>query len=274
MRDWYFGKDESERFGDLICKKLAGKTVSKRKDLAEEPGGLIYEANRLGIKDFFDLLKALEGLCYQGKAAEIDDSTYMVYGCDSVTSAEEPTIQDYIVDDKLQRYIHSLIAQIEILADDYGVTVLKADIEGDQFVVVVDGHSEVDVPLECIVPDFKSLDNDAEGILQVALGMATFEDISSCDDVMSSDEIVADDTWTWIDSKTVSDADGFLTEYTLYHNEATGMYVCIFGDSDLYGPEDTEPDFETESEEEAYEWFNSYTGLDDDDDWSLYDEEI
>ena len=77
--DWYFGKDETAKYGDLICDKLAGQTVSKRKDLAEEPGGLIYEAEKLGIADFFDLLKALEGLCYQGRAREIDDSTYLVF---------------------------------------------------------------------------------------------------------------------------------------------------------------------------------------------------
>ena len=79
-RDFYFGKLEADKYGDMICEKLAGQTVSKRKDLAEEPGGLIYEANRLGLDDFFDLLKALEGLCHQGRAYEIDDSTYLIVG--------------------------------------------------------------------------------------------------------------------------------------------------------------------------------------------------
>lgn len=78
-RDWYFGKEEADQFGDLIVKKLAGKTVSKRRDKAEEPGGLIFEADRLGI-DMWDLLRALEGMCYDGRAREIDDSTYKVLG--------------------------------------------------------------------------------------------------------------------------------------------------------------------------------------------------
>jgi hypothetical protein len=73
-------KEEAEKYGNLICEKLAGQTISKRKDMAEYEGGLIYEAEKLGIEDFFDLLEALEGLCYQGRAAEIDDSTYIVYG--------------------------------------------------------------------------------------------------------------------------------------------------------------------------------------------------
>ena len=73
----YFGKEQAEKYGDLIAENLSGKTVSKRKDLAEQPGGLIYEAEQLGI-DMWDLLEALEGMCYQGRASEIDDSTYKV----------------------------------------------------------------------------------------------------------------------------------------------------------------------------------------------------
>lgn len=79
MVNWYFGKEEAEKFGNLVVSKLVGKTVSKRRDLAEEPGGLIYESNKLGI-DMWDLLRALEGLCYQGRVQEIDDSTYLVRG--------------------------------------------------------------------------------------------------------------------------------------------------------------------------------------------------
>lgn len=76
MRD-YFGKEKAKEFGNLISEKLAGKTVSKSKAKAEDEGGLIYEAKKLGI-DMWDLLEALEGMCYEGRAREIDDSTYLV----------------------------------------------------------------------------------------------------------------------------------------------------------------------------------------------------
>ena len=76
-RSWYFGKEEAEKFGDIVEENLTGKTVSKRRDLANEPGGLIYEADQLGM-DMWDLLNTLEGLCYQGRCREIDDSTYLV----------------------------------------------------------------------------------------------------------------------------------------------------------------------------------------------------
>lgn len=72
-----FGLEKAEKYGNLISTRLSRKTISKRKDKAEEPGGLIYEAYELGI-DMWDLLEALEGMCYLGKAREIDDSTYWV----------------------------------------------------------------------------------------------------------------------------------------------------------------------------------------------------
>lgn len=77
MLDWYFGKEEANMYADEIIFYLGGHTVSKRIDTAEEPGGLIYEANKLCM-DKFELLRALEGMCHQGKAEEIDDSTYYI----------------------------------------------------------------------------------------------------------------------------------------------------------------------------------------------------
>lgn len=75
--NFYFGMKESKLYGDLISQKLSGKTISKRKDEAGKPGGLIYEADKLDL-DMWDLLGALEGMCYEGRAREIDDSTYLV----------------------------------------------------------------------------------------------------------------------------------------------------------------------------------------------------
>lgn len=77
MFDYYFGKEQAEKYGDQISTALSGKKISKRKDKAYEPGGLIHEAIMLNI-DMWDLLEALEGMCHDGRASEIDDSTYLV----------------------------------------------------------------------------------------------------------------------------------------------------------------------------------------------------
>lgn len=74
-----------------------------------------------------------------------------------------------------------------------------------------------------------------------------------------------------VKSKLVQDSDGFYTDYTWYKDE-NGYNVFVFGDSDLYLPEDGEYDWETESDEQAEEWFDSYNGFEDEDSLQ-YDED-
>lgn len=83
---YYFGKDAADKYGNLIADHLKGKSVSKRKSTANAPGGLIYEANKLGI-DMWDLLEALEGMCADGRAEEIDDSTYKILGSSNINAS-------------------------------------------------------------------------------------------------------------------------------------------------------------------------------------------
>ncbi len=72
--------------------------------------------------------------------------------------------------------------------------------------------------------------------------------------------------WYKMDRKIVKDSDGFNTEYTWYANEDDTLHVFIFGDADIYDPYNTEPDFETDDYDAAKEWFDSYTGFEDDED--------
>lgn len=71
--------------------------------------------------------------------------------------------------------------------------------------------------------------------------------------------------WFLIDTKRVLDFDGFWTEYSLWYNEFTDRFVCIFGDTDIYYPENADYDMEFEDEDEAREWFDSYEGAEDED---------
>ena len=52
----------------------------------------------------------------------------------------------------------------------------------------------------------------------------------------------------------------FWTEYTLYTLDFE-YFVCVFGDSDIYRPEDGYFDFECDTLEEAVEWFMCYDGF-------------
>ena len=83
-------------------------------------------------------------------------------------------------------------------------------------------------------------------------------------DYWLSEENPLDDRYEYIDSKQVLDSDGFVTEYTMYFDTLDNKYVFVFGDSDLYKPEDEDFDWECETRDEAEAWFNAYNGFEDD----------
>ena len=66
-----------------------------------------------------------------------------------------------------------------------------------------------------------------------------------------------DSEWTFIKSKEVEDSDGFLTDYTWYEN-SDGTQAMVFGDNDIYKPEDGYFDITFTDRKQAEDWFNSY----------------
>ena len=56
-----------------------------------------------------------------------------------------------------------------------------------------------------------------------------------------------------------------MTDYSMY--KVDDKYVMIFGDSDIYDPSNTEPDWESESEAEAETWFENYKGFEGEEDY-------
>ena len=76
---------------------------------------------------------------------------------------------------------------------------------------------------------------------------------------------IEDTPYYKVASKSVMDSDGFWTDYTMYYDEDEDMYFFIFGDNDLYGPDPAYADWTCDSNDEAVEWYNNYTGFEDDD---------
>ena len=85
--------------------------------------------------------------------------------------------------------------------------------------------------------------------------------------------------WEYVDSKEVKDSDGFMTEYTWYKRllpSSEEQHIFIFGDSDIYGPDDSYADAEFDSYDLAKEWFDNYYGFDHDEedpDWVEFAED-
>lgn len=100
------------------------------------------------------------------------------------------------------------------------------------------------------------------------------------DEIESSvdiDEETEDPKWVCLDIKHVRDSDGMLTDYALYTTEDEDKYICMFGDVDAYPPDEMYADAEFDSEEEALEWFEDYTGPgdeDEDEDYDVYHDDI
>lgn len=97
------------------------------------------------------------------------------------------------------------------------------------------------------------------------------------------DDIVYDDEESWdkdryekISHKMVYDHDGFTTDYTLYYDHEEGNYFTIFGNDELYGPDDYHDADFGENKEAAVEWMETYGEEDDDIDFdeSFNEEEI
>ena len=74
----YFGKEQYEKYHDIVATAFSGRTVSRAIADAGRSGGLMYEANKLNM-NMWDLLACLEGMCYNGEAREINDSTYLIF---------------------------------------------------------------------------------------------------------------------------------------------------------------------------------------------------
>lgn len=84
------------------------------------------------------------------------------------------------------------------------------------------------------------------------------------DPVEEPEEEEISHNWKLIDTKQVYDADGFLTDYSWYE-DSDGTHVMVFGDSDIYTPDDEYFDMTFDSEEAAREWFDNYKGIMDED---------
>lgn len=99
--------------------------------------------------------------------------------------------------------------------------------------------------------------------------------VSEADDEIESSVDIYEETedpkWICLDIKHVRDSDGMLTDYALYTTEDEDKYICMFGDVDAYPPDEMYADAEFDSEEEALEWFEDYTGPGDEDEDEDYD---
>lgn len=266
----FFGQAAAEQFGDLIEEELKGKVISKRRDISEEPGGLIYEAQQLGI-DMWDLLEALEGMCHDGRVREISDSEYLVVDTDSVDE------EDIDIDEEIEStmHVHNKNGYEYILKHGFGPGTLPKGVAIEDFEDWDNGYTMVtlDRPLTDEEIDKYDIIIDTGDKIrkQYSIKSGCGKDVKGCGIKSSFGQEVIDyeppydaDRFERIDHKIIYE-DGFTTDYTLYFDHETGIWFCMYGDEELYTPDPDYADAEFDDEATAREWFENYQGIDEDD---------
>lgn len=89
------------------------------------------------------------------------------------------------------------------------------------------------------------------------------------EDISEDDDFDSDDRYEFLKRKEVYDSDGFTTDYVLYYDRKSGKYFTMFGDMDLYEPDIEYADADFDSYERAKEWFDSYSGFEDEDEYDF-----
>lgn len=139
---------------------------------------------------------------------------------------------------------------------------ITVSIPGDEKIHVVD------IPTADLSKDMKHIDDDVEYIvrfLKDEFGIKAAKDVKSAYnwDAFMESEARYDD-WEEVARKSVQDADGLWTDYVMYKKKGEDLWICMFGDSDIYPPDIDYADWSEDDETAAWEWFDSYEGFTDD----------
>lgn len=201
-----------------------------------------------------------------------DEDMEPIEGADDLDDYEsEPNSTS--VDDA---YIEELKSELDKWAADSGsdwIESLQYDKDDDNFYIDVVQTAEGEtaqihnytIPFADLTLNTEEIDTDVDYITAAISALDAYDDY---------DEIDADNRdWQQLDTKQVQDSDGFYTDYTLYEYQGDpedvggDIYICMFGDRDLYSPDVDYADYATDNLREAEDWFSTYNGIYDEDDW-------
>lgn len=222
----------------------------------------------------------LSARLYEQALLEIDEGSTSddINAASSIVDIGDPTAAE--------RYIHNLIGDLESAYDENIVGAAYDQTDVELIITVTTSDTQVlefTVPFEDLTFDFDRIDEDVEYIVDAihnelsgsdedteiesatTLDDGSIVESGTFDDYIDDDDEICSD-YEFVESKQVPDSNGFLTDYTWYRC-ADGTHVFVFGDNDIYKPEDGYFDWECDSEEEAREWFENYEGFSDDEDF-------
>ena len=198
-------------------------------------------------KDVEEFLDEVGGFTdYDGKVEELMDHFGMT------KDEAESAIQCYVVepDDDIQEIEESY-------SNDEWIDKMWEAFQG---ISGIEDISEGKKPNTCIVTfDSEGSATARARVLLKALIKANLDiELDSTNGSNVFTFITPNSEWEFIKGKMIEDSDGFLTSYDWYRNKDSGLNIFMFG------AEEADPDYadwETLSDAEAKDWFNSYNGF-------------
>lgn len=250
-------EDAEEMFEDIIAEPhtnfiLLG-TAPHRSAL--EADGFEYVDSKVLYESYFskdveEFLDEVGGFTdYDGKVEELMDHFGMT------KDEAESAIQRYVIEPD----------------DDYDIQEIEESYSDDEWIdkmwEAFQGISGIEDISEGKKPNTYIVTFDTEGsatararILLKALIKADLDiELDSTNGSNVFTFVTPTSEWEFIKGKIIKDSDGFLTSYDWYRNTDSGLNIFMFGE------DEADPDYadwETESDSEAKEWFNSYKGFD------------
>lgn len=206
--------------------------------------------------------EVIEGGCHgrntKSSETEIDDKLEEVTGEEDLM---EELDSEYIdVDDEVAASIdiNSIDTdKLDEVIDKYNGT--SSPVSGDWETETADEQQTIADAFNISLDDAKEVMIKLLGFPEDDKFIGAATDIKAYSDFDDFGEYNEEGEWQMIDHKKVDDFDGFVTDYSLWYNPVTDQYVTIFGDNEFYTPENSDVDMEFDNEEEAHEWFDSYS---------------
>lgn len=241
-------------------------TEAAKRNSIPEPYSKYYEIDTEGEKDFPDML----GEVIDGYGCKI--LHYLIAKSEYEDILDEP--EAFLVDDPdypvvvtagRRMYPVELPELNESLNED-----ATSDISSEEMFDFLDdlgGYTDYDGRIDALVDEFGISKEEAENtVWNWTLKNEDSEDEEDTDEDDAEEDDEESSNWLKVISKPVPDADGFLTDYTMYRDlDDPEHYVFVFGDNELYSPDDGDWDYEAFSNEEATEWYNNYEGFTEED---------
>lgn len=200
---------------------------------------------------------------------------------DSCSSVDIEAASKVDQSDKLaiDRYLHSMIGAVDEALSRKGIKNKVINIPDEENTGMMLSIQIEDIELfvepQDMTWDWDNIESDADDIADMTLehissqgGIEGSQVVGAFDLFLTEDDEESEDTgWKEIATKMVPDNDGFMTDYTLYEStspENSCQYICMFGDRDIYTPDEGYADMSFDDLSEAEDWFYSYEGLLDD----------